>query len=455
MFHSASMHYERLGPQARAICDAMELFYRAEIAEALIRGKPGPRSFQKGGKDGEEGNAFDPIGVVMKHLGKIPARARQKLARRLMRENLRTKVSLPARDQEKLKQLVDPESKVPMDERYDVLTEVFGYMAPRKGVGKDPMALVAHFRGLIGQFVPGQMPFNNGRPNEPTPPPEEPPQDDPQPDPRIIEWNPGVYRDLCKVHFEVERITCLDATRGEAGADEIAFAGLFGSSGAELLDADAPLGGSPDLEPDDVSTGPNWATVTPQYDAGQFSDGDQRFYAPREVMNSFDLRGAVLPRYLVTFFAMAETDPRGGFGVYLDDLQGLIETGPGVFASQADLALFSTVVGASLVGGAGVGALVGGPIGALIGLVVGAAYSLVLYLIAYGNQDDIFDLAVGVLEVREDTLYRWPFMGRALSPPLVFQMHGDHGVYEVGYRWRLEMGMQFETIDGGVLRVAE
>lgn len=337
MFHSASMHYEQLGPQARAICDAMELFYRAEIAEALIRGKPGPRSFQKGGKGGEEGNAFDPIGVVMKHLGKMPVRARQKLARRLMRENLRTKVPLLARDREKLKQLVDPESKVPMDERYDVLTEVFGYMAPRKGVGKDPMAVVAHFRELIGQFVPGQMPFNNGRPNEPTPPPEELPQDDPQPldpsDPRPMEWNPGAYRDPSKVHFEVERVTCLDATRGEAGMDEIAFAGLFGSGGPEALDVENAEGSWPDRDADVVFIGPNWATVTEKYRAGEFSDGDSRVYAPREHIHSFELQGALLPRYLVTFFAMAEKDPQGGFGEYLTDLLGMVNQGPEAYSS--------------------------------------------------------------------------------------------------------------------------
>lgn len=95
-----------------------------------------------------------------------------------------------------------------------------------------------------------------------------------------------------------------------------------------------------------------------------------------------------------------------------------------------------------------------GPLGMLIGFVVGVVASLVTYLVAsYANRDDIFELMVGVLEMREDTINDWPFFGSELSIPLTFQMRGDHGLYEVGYRWRLEMGTQFERLDVEMMQI--
>ncbi|KPA20640.1 hypothetical protein shim_30930 [Shimia sp. SK013] len=455
MFHTASAHYERMGPQARAITDTVELFYRAEIAEGLLRGKPGPRSFddEAAAQAAKEAGKkpFDISEMALRQLSGLPKRVRHKLARRLMRENLRTKAPLAAHDQELLKRLVDPTSKTPMSKRFDLWAELTEVITPQKSKIKDPLMLVGHLRDIIGQFVPGQMPFNNGRPHEPTPPP---PTDEPAPTPpppataEPSEWAAGALSRVEAMHFEIERLTCLDATRGEAGEDEIAYAVLMASGEAAAFETENSGGGVINGVPALPYDSPRyWRVFTEVHDAGSFDDGDTRLYAPRDILCTFDIEGMTVPRYLVVFFAMAEIDPQGGFGQYIRELQGELTAGPATLGVSGYIALYMStlaILGVSVT----VGAALGGPIGALVGLVVGAAISFVNYLVAgFLNRDDVFDLQVRVLELTEDTLSGWPFFGTDLSVPLTFQTHGDHGLYEITHRWRMDQAPVFQFLD--------
>lgn len=147
-------------------------------------------------------------------------------------------------------------------------------------------------------------------------------------------------------------------------------------------------------------------------------DGDFKRYDPPKVIHKFELYPEEeYPQTNMIFVNLAETD-QGGFGDFLSDFYGAVDT---------------YVRGVLVELGATLGS-VGGPAGTVAGAVVGFVVSLIIGWIIEGLRDDIFPTQVSSAEVNSP---QCDFNGNLNSPIFHMVFEGHDGKYLVFYDWLL------------------
>ncbi|WP_299424597.1 hypothetical protein [uncultured Shimia sp.] len=449
--------FERMGPRARKASTLLSLYYQAELAETLLRGKAGPRSFTQGNRKTQEQQERHPSvsAVFAKMAQALSKEKKAKLVQRLLETDPHSGRPLSADAKRRLSKIVDPDSKTPLSERFPITKELADILTPEENAQiKTPEDLQAHNRGILQEFFPGQLATMPQSGTKAAPPDQDQPLDDAPPTiqdapPATVFPDQAIVTGVSAVEFLVDRVTCIRETRGEAGADEIRFAALGAVGLVEAYDVTEASGyfEVPGIPADRQGDQP----VTDEFDAGSFRTSDTAVFDPPIVPMRFETGTMSLPLVFVTFFSMAETDPQGGFTAYLFELDTALRAEINYLTNEATMTVYlgmASFIAASLMAGFTIGSI-GGPIGllvgALIGIAVGILGALVIWLGAmFANRDDIFDLQIRALELSPETLTGWPFHGNTTSVPLEFRTQGDGGTYDVIYRWRLVGQPQIE-----------
>jgi hypothetical protein len=180
---------------------------------------------------------------------------------------------------------------------------------------------------------------------------------------------------------------------------------------------------------------------------GQFRDGTV-YRNVRDPYASFDLSTATMPHAAMVFFAMAETDPAGGFETFVNALDLEVRNLTGFNESEAMPYIIAMALGpiAAFGVGAGLGFAIGGPPGAAVGAIVGLVAGIVIMITSvlglfgvldFSNNDEIFGLEEASVILNPRSLQGFPFRGSTRSETQRLLLEGDGGTYEVTYHWRL------------------
>ena len=403
--------------QARAITDTIALYYRAELAEALLSKKPTKSGLLSKDYKERTGKKAPPsvVEVMMRPYAKMTRKQRAKIANKLVTIDLATKKQLSAKDQYTLRKLVQPNSKTPMIERSDLLKDLSELIRPVEKIDIEDHESVRQWVTNLGSnFFPAMAMLDpDGRPDDSEPDPTEDDETSeteptPEPTPPIIPYT--------SLQFNIERIRCANPTNGEWGDDEINYGGI-------AVEGPLSFGSSPSQASGEVLD---------IFDAGSFRNGTIQNFTPNTLMHSYSLNGVISPHLFVVFFAMAEIDTHAVFETYINDVFTSLE------AEIEGLFLLAFATEAAIMGaGIAIGAIIGGPIAILITGVLGIMYGFLSYFWIMGASDDIFDLSNAELLLSQDSLQDWPFFGSNRSVSQNMMIYGDGGRYEVTYHWQL------------------
>ena len=409
----------KMGKRARAIIEATELHYRAEMAEVLLSE---PREYKKN-PEGKPSVAEAFSNLIIKMDGK----RREELVEHLFSADLVTRAFTKS-DERYLKRLVEPNSEVKMVDRTNLPVLWAEILKPDKEFKlTDPDDVQQYVHEIVRDFYPS-MPLSDGRPEDAEP--GEPPADETE--------NPilgPVPVPFSRLRFVVDKVTCRNSTR-EMGADEINYSGVA---------TEGPL--ATYMLPSAVG-----ATRMAIRNAGQFRTFDEVVETGRGPMHVYDLAGHSFPRLFVVQMAMAEIDD-GGFEAFMDMFEdNLLAELTTDWETAVGLVIGTTVTGGLL------GAL-GGPIGAAIGAAVGLGAGLgtvLFYFVTgwdFGNQDDMFDFQSALLVLENGSLDQFPFNGNRISEiqtlthRIFLANGGESAKYYVDYHWELIGGTTFQTQD--------
>ena len=426
---------ERFGKRAQAVSSALELHYRAEMAEALLSEKPAPRSpVPKEWLEARKLKKTPPsvVEVMLDKVGDLSTSQRKKAAEQLMTVDFKTRKLLSKSDRALLEKLVEPNSDTPMLKRSKVDKRIVDLlMPPKKFKAGDVGHVWKWTQDILLEFDPDAPRYfddisteDDGRPDdaEPDNPPD---QDEPStptpgtPNPVPTSVSPG-YEGL---QLHIERVRCLRETRGEAGADEI-------NAGGVAVDGPLYLSSNPS-DASGEQFGP--------HDLLNFRTGEQRIYAPTMQLHEWDLTDKSLPHLFLAWFTLAEIDPAEGFPDYLDELETSIMAELaaydwGILALAVYYGLSSAVSLALTIS-----LILTGPIGwVILGIAATlGSIAMVILLLTVGNKDDIFELRELFMPLMPETLSGDPFHGNARSTIQQIIIEGDGGRYQIDYFWQL------------------
>ncbi len=429
----AAQYPPRTSERSQALIEVLALHYRAVLAEALIKGSADARFFEKM-PDALREVVKPPKTTLaekfLKQMAEVDAKTRLRMAQRLMAGEVAGWPQLSAKDRMILKDWVDPKSPVPIEERTGIVKTLAAIFRPSRGLKPTaPDFERAWATELLHDLLPDQL----GRPAGGKSPYDAPDQDPRDPDDEEEPQDPQNEGDPTDIfdmpfaggalEFHLQRVSCVVATRGEWGRDEIAYGGL-------ATQGPLALGSNPD----DATT-----TLITRTDIGDFSHGDSTAISPTR-LHRYELDDVQTPHLFAVHFAMAETERRSGRGVmdgsfdaYLERLEDNLN------AELGNLMALGTAFAATMVGGTAAIGTLAGPIGTAIGAAVGAIYSGIILLIQYTNQDDIFGLETLPLILAPETVTGAPFFGQSDTEVFTHRCRGDGGTYEIEYFWRLDM----------------
>lgn len=387
-------------PVMQAVQERITLHFRADMVETLARGKSGPPAFKS-----QDGEKHKPVGDVFLAMTKeLDKRQRRALSRNLMTKGTKD-VPLSEKDKLWLRKYVDPKSKIPLAERSKLMRDISDILEPKEPIKDgDRKALHRWVSWVFGSTLPERAlnDLLDTDPNDGT---------------GTNTGNQGASAPYASLSFVVDRLFCADTTNGEAGRDEISFRTIHTRGETALSSNPNRVGGE----------------ISSIVDAGQFTDGDTNDFSPDLIMHTWDLTGITYPHMFATFFAMAETDPSGGFATYtrdfLDSLDAEMQSiWRELVGMWVGLAIWTF----------GTATLVLGVIGLLVAAIIMAIFAIFYLLVgAFVNYDDIFDLGAMVVVLDEDTPDNPPFFGNARSMSFTDRLSGDGGAYDVTYHWQL------------------
>jgi len=429
-----------LGPRATKTHELMDVFYRAEIAEALLKGEV-PRSNAAGEAFAKQNDLKEApssvASLVLAQMKETNREARRKAAKVIMSEDLPKMRKLSREERKLLQSVVDPDAKKPLVERMNLaprLKEIL--FGPKFEIKPDVLAEIdlgnwRPVRDILGDFYPNAvLNDEDGRPDDAEPEDEPTPTPTP-PSPVLAPLSP-IGSEL---RFVIEALTCVDTTVGEAGPDEISFDGVS---------MDMPLTTA-------ATAASTRLQALSRQSAGNFVEGSSRTFTPELAFARFDLTGLTLPHLFDVTYVMAETDPGRGLQTFMTDMEAAI---------RADLVIIVLgviqILGGAVVTGLGIAAIVSG---ALVGsaLVIAAGIGVALigigsivfgaFFSGFANSDDIFDVTGFALELDQDALSGDPFNGGTRTPTEIREIEGDGGLYQLVYHWELDPPIGFIPVD--------
>ena len=406
----------KVSNRGAVLLEEFQLLAQARLAEELMASTGG--------------SSKGPMSKLVELGPRYPARRRQRFVARLMNTDLSTGRALSARDRMRMRRMADPTSKVPMVERAGTARAVADALT--SGVAKDPTTPDEQrdfLIGLLGEFQPVTTHDDeDGRPDDADP--GDPTADlrpgrpqiavdiSPPKQPRLVPYS--------KLDFVIEEVICVNTTRGEAGKDEISISG--GAVSAPLNEESSEMRST--------------RAVLPITAVGQFGRSTIASLTPP--FHTFELDGLTMPRYCRMFVTMAETDPQGGFDVFMRQFNVNFLNSTGF----DEIAYFQGV--GDLVASAGFSGLAGLLIQletevdtpaeweVLSGLLGGLVASVIsLYFSFGGNEDEIFNVEQSTVYLTRNALDDHPFYGGTRSPTDTLNFEGDSGLYEVNYHWEL------------------
>ncbi|MEM6304740.1 MAG: hypothetical protein AAF744_08475 [Pseudomonadota bacterium] len=423
MAYAGTVNLDKMKPRGRAAMEAIELHYRAEIAEALIGGKAAPQAPRHEGWEKRPKPRSSVGAGVLKLAEKLNRRERRAIIKRLMTAPMRHR-KLTAREELQLKKWVQPGADTPMIERTQLVAQLAEIWSPKEPIGKEPGDILDWEHGILRDLFPGlrPTPTNDGRPDDAEPgDPDEPGDEGSGGDPDIGEGGGTV---ISQLRFHVDQIECIEETVGEYRDDEISYAGIA---------TRGPLAES--ISPEDIG-----GEITPIRAAGSFYEGDTSDQSGLDALQVWQIgTDDSLPELFLMYILMAETDPRGGFEEFRDQLfDDLSYEMPDTFWQVFSLTTWTAS------GFAAYGSM-GGPMGAAIGWIIGATVGLLIGLFTVGNRDDIFDPELVFLMLEPNALQLPPFNGNTVSDSFTVALSGDGGEYDLTYHWELDV----TTTQGG------